>query len=197
MRKTAIIPGLSVDEALYEAAASGLVEHAPEVGPLTWERWVDPQGWTLVPDEQTLRPYKAELTLREHPAGTLRRINIWFEPDLRGDNAPQPHSHPWPFTAHVLAGGYDEDRYVRHDDGRVDQVGATHPAGGTNELPRDLFHEVTEIHEPGRTLTLMVATAPGVRGGWGYLSPDTGIYTAAPPASPAFLSALRALNPHR
>ncbi|MFF3441390.1 hypothetical protein [Streptosporangium sp. NPDC002721] len=69
------------------------------VGPLTWERFTAAAGWTLVPDEGTGRVYKAELTLREHPVGTLRRMNIWYEPGLRGTGQPNPHSHPWPFPA--------------------------------------------------------------------------------------------------
>ncbi|MER7212433.1 hypothetical protein ABT340_35720 [Streptosporangium sp. NPDC000239] len=195
MKRLTVAPGLTLDEALFEAAAEGVAAHAPELGALSWEQFTAPSGWTLVPDEETGRAYKAELTLQEHPH-LLRRINVWFEADLRGNAAPRPHSHPWPFTAHVLLGGYDEERYVRKGY-EIIQGAASHRAGRANVLHRELFHEVTEIHEPGRTLTLMVADAPGVRGGWGYLSPDTGAYIAAPPPSEAFLAALRELNPHR
>lgn len=189
-----IAPGLTVTAAQFEAAAAALAEHAPDVA-LTWEQWTAPHRWGLVPDEDTGRCYKAEFTLSDHPR-LLRRINIWFEPDLRGGGRPRPHSHPWPFRAHVLTGGYSEDRYVL-DGGAVAVDAAEHRPGGVNHLPRGLFHEVTELHgAPGRVLTLMVATAPGVRGGWGYLDPDTGRYAPAPPPSTTFQQAWRKLNPH-
>ncbi|MDL4813176.1 hypothetical protein [Actinomadura opuntiae] len=189
-----IAPGLTVTTAQYEAAAAALTAHAPDVS-LTWRDWTTPHRWGLVPDETTGRCYKAEFTLQDHPAGLLRRINLWFEPDVREKGRPRPHSHPWPFTAHVLTGGYSEDRYIL--DGGVHQEHAEHRPGGTNDLPRNLFHEVTELHEPGATLTLMVASAPGVWGGWGYLCPDTGRYDPSPPPSDAFTRAWRDLNPHR
>ncbi|WP_214103262.1 hypothetical protein [Acrocarpospora catenulata] len=188
-----LLPGLTVTVRQYESAAAGLAVHAPDVT-LTWEQWTDSARWGLVPDEETCRPYKAEFTLQEHP-DLLRRVNLWYEPDLRGGGAPRPHSHPWPFTAHILSGGYTEHRYTLTG-GDLEVVEAAHRPGDANELPRDLFHEVTDLHEP-ETLTLMVATAPGVRGGWGYLDPDTGRYTPAPPPSDAWRQAWRALNPHR
>lgn len=189
-----IVPGLVVTADQFELATAGLANHAPEMT-LTWEQWTAPARWGLVPDEQTMHPYKAEFTLQDRP-GPLRRINIWFEPDLRGDNAPRPHSHPWPFQAHVLAGGYTETRFAVTG-GAVDLTVAEHETGATNPLPRDLFHEVTGLHtEPGGTLTLMTATGPGVRGGWGYLDPNTGEYEPAPAPSSEFQRAWHLLNPH-
>lgn len=195
-----IAPGLTVDPRQFETAAAALAVHAPDVS-LTWRAWTDQARWGLVPDENTGRCYKAEFTLQDHgtePSGLLRRINIWYEPDLRGGGSLQPHSHPWPFTAHILSeGGYAETRYTRTGTD-VDVTEAVHRSGEANTLPREVFHEVTELHDaPGRVLTLMVATAPGVKGGWGYLDPDTGHYDAAPPPSDAFVRAWRALNPHR
>lgn len=190
-----IAPGMTVTVDQFEKVAAALAEHAPEVA-VSWDQWIDPSRWGLVPDEDTGRCYKAEFTLSDHP-GLLRRVNVWFEPDLRVKGRPRPHSHPWPFTAHVLTGGYSEDRYVL-DGGDVHQEQAEHRPDGVNDMPRDLFHEVTDLHtEPGGTLTLMVASAPGVRGGWGYLDPSTGRYDPAPPSSDAFWRAWRALNPHR
>lgn len=198
MRTTAttIAPGLTITSHQFETAAAALDVHAPDVT-LTWEAWTTPARWGLVPDEDTGRMYKAEFTLQDHPDGLLRRINLWFEGDVRGKGRPRPHSHPWPFRAHVLTGGYSEARYVL-DDGDVRQEHADHRPGDANTLPRELFHEVTELHDaPGRVLTLMVSSGPGVRGGWGYLDPDTGHYDPAPPPSDAFARAWRALNPHR
>lgn len=99
----------------------------------------------LVPDEDTGCMYEAEFALQDHPGGLLHRINIWFEPDLRDKGRPRPHSHPWPFNARPLTDGYTE-----------------HRPGDVNTLPREVFHEVTELHDaPGRVLTLMAASAPG------------------------------------
>lgn len=195
-----IAPGLTVTGRQFELVQLGLAQHAPDVT-LTWEQWTAPARWGLVPDEQTMRPYKAEFTLQDHgtvPSGLLRRVNIWFEPDLRGDARPMPHSHPWPFTAHPLDGGYAETRYIRAGDGTVEASWHVHAPGDANVLPRDLFHEVTELHAgvQEHPLTLMVATGPGVRGGWGYVDPDTGHYDPAPPPSETWQRAWRALNPH-
>jgi acid phosphatase family membrane protein YuiD len=55
---------------------------------------------------------------------------------------------------------------------------------------------VSDIHEPGQTLTLKVAAARDRLGVWGYLDPDTGTCTRGMPSS-HFSAAVRALNPHR
>lgn len=184
--KTALIaPGLTLDEQLYEAAAAGLLTAAPDLAPLTWERFTAAPDWALIPDESGAC-YKAELTLVNTIEQTIR-INQWFLPDLRGGQAPKPHNHPWAFTSHILAGGYSEDRY---DAGAA--VPVEHVAGGTNVVPRDLYHEVTEIHD--RTLSLMVC-GRGLRGTWGYLDLDTGCHRPAEP-DPHFSARFAALNPH-
>ncbi|MFI6290034.1 hypothetical protein ACIBEJ_00525 [Nonomuraea sp. NPDC050790] len=69
-------------------------------------------------------------------------------------------------------------------------------AGAANTRPRDPYHEVVAIDEPGQTLTLMVATEPGVPGGRGYLDPDTSRCTPGS-ASPEFMATFRKVNPHR
>uniref|UniRef100_UPI003F4977B7 hypothetical protein n=1 Tax=Amycolatopsis sp. CA-096443 TaxID=3239919 RepID=UPI003F4977B7 len=73
------------------------------------------------------------------------------------------------------------------------QLGIEHRAGGRNDVPRSVYHEVTEIHEPGRTLSLMVC-GRGERGAWGYLD-TTGLHTPTAP-DPDFKAKLRQLNPH-
>ncbi|MEU6355956.1 hypothetical protein ABZ896_42710 [Streptomyces sp. NPDC047072] len=54
---------------------------------------------------------------------------------------------------------------------------------------------MTGIHEPGRTMSLMLC-GRGERGTWDYLDPDTGRRIPAAP-DPSFSARLRALNPHR
>ncbi|GAA1564124.1 hypothetical protein GCM10009678_54030 [Actinomadura kijaniata] len=89
------------------------------------------------------------------------------------------------------------DKGPRVTSGAVDLTFADHPTGDANPIPQDLFHEVTDLHtEPGATLTLMMATGPGIRGSWGYLNPDTGHIDPAPRPSDTFRRAWRSLNPH-
>lgn len=94
----------------------------------------------------------------------------------------------------MLLGGYSEDRYTLDRAGGVrSEHGVEHGAGGVNTVPLATYHEVTAIHDPGRTLTLMVC-GPGERGRWGYLDPATGRHHAAAP-DPDFGERLKALNP--
>jgi hypothetical protein len=103
-----------------------------------------------------------------------------------------PHGHPWDFTAYVLMGGYTEDRY-QVVDGKVLTEKATHRAGDKNNVPIDLFHEVTEILEPGRTLTLMIC-GEGTQGQWGYINPETGEFRLNQ-SDPSFMERARLINP--
>ncbi|WP_280391278.1 hypothetical protein, partial [Nocardia wallacei] len=138
-----------------------------------------------IPDTDCLG-YKAELALHTGHARTVR-LNRWYSPDLRGGHQPRPHSHPWSFNAWLLSGGYTEDRYEPTGDQTTgepsvrEQLGVEHRAGGRNPVPRSVYHEVTHIHEPGRTLSLMVCgpgdpAAGGEQGG--------GARAAHPPPPP-------------
>jgi hypothetical protein len=195
IRPVTVADGLRLDPEMYETTVAALQRVAPEVATkLSWERFTRRESWTLVPDAN--RPqvpfYKAELVLLERAPWTRAlKVNVWVAPDLRRDGAPMPHNHPWPFNAHVLLGGYKEDRYALND-GHVDN--REHKEGDINEIPLTTFHEVTEILVPGRTLTLMDC-GKGTPGTWGYLDPDTGQFTRDKP-DPAFMTLLRDRNPH-
>lgn len=182
-------------------AAVGIQTYAPDVAPLTWETFVDPVSWWMIPDE-TGEGYKAELTLRNDGERTIR-LNNWFLPDLRGGEVSRPHSHPWWFEARVLAGGYTEDRYERLGDHVAgapsvrEQLGVEHRAGGRNEVPLSVYHEVTEIHEPGRTLSLMVC-GRSEKVAWGYLDTASGCHMPVlrdPAEREQFRMRLYRLNP--
>ncbi|MFG2684336.1 hypothetical protein [Streptomyces sp. NPDC048392] len=189
MERVEIVPGLIVDEEMYERAVQGLAEHAPDQK-LTWEAFTNEASWLLVPDPDGAG-YKAELVMSREAERTIK-INLWMSPDLRAGETPAPHNHPWQFDAFVLMGGYTEQRY-KLVDGQVHTETQTHEAGGRNHLPLDEYHEVTKIHEPARTLTLMVC-GEGRKGDWGYLDPATGKVEANQP-DPTFKARLVALNP--
>lgn len=189
MEPVEIVPGLVVDEEMFDAAVRGLAARTPYER-LTWGTFTDERHWTLIPDPQG-SGYKAEYLVRRESERTVK-INLWLGPDLRDGSAPRPHNHPWPFTAFILLGGYTEDRYepVR---GRVHRTTRVHEAGERNHLPLTAFHEVTHLSAPGRTLTLLVCGA-GRTGAWGYLDPETGRFQENRP-DPGFRAHLKALNP--
>ncbi|NKQ55602.1 hypothetical protein HFP15_22215 [Amycolatopsis sp. K13G38] len=193
MKTTTIAPDLTLDEAMFEAAAEGFATDVPDLAPLTWERFTHAPDWTLVPNDCG-DAYKAELVLRNTRDSTLK-LNIWNLPDLRGGEVSQPHSHPWHFTAHVLLGGYNEDRYSPENGTIHRERGVEHTAGCVNDVPKAVYHEVTAIHDPGRTVSLMVC-GQGARGDWGYLDLATGEREPVRP-DPDFAAKLRALNPHQ
>lgn len=189
MERIEIIPGLIVDEEMYQRAVRGLEQHAPS-GKLTWEAFTDEHGWLLIPDPDGAG-YKGELVVRREEDCTVK-INLWMAPDLRAGAEPAPHNHPWEFRAHVLMGGYTEQRYQVLD-GEVHAEARSHDAGGQNHVPLDVFHEVTHVHTPARTLTLMVC-GQGRKGNWGYLDVDTGAFEENQ-ADPTFKARLQTLNP--
>ncbi|GAA4215383.1 hypothetical protein [Actinocatenispora rupis] len=187
-----ILPGLSLDHTMYEAAAAGLTAHAPGHA-LTWAQFLDPTDWRLIPDPGPQpRAYKAERRLAIRPDGQMITLHAWLLPDRRSNTAT-PHSHPWQFQSHILLGGYTEQRYQRIND-HITVEDATHRYRDTNTVDLATFHEVVDL-EPGPTITLMI-TGPAIeRGRWGYLDPETGEFTPNRPA-PDFTKRLAALNPH-
>ncbi|MFI6688044.1 hypothetical protein [Streptomyces sp. NPDC050485] len=193
MKPTTVIPGLTITEHLYEAAVAGIAVHVPGHPLLSREQFTTPRAWWLVPDDHGIA-YKAELVLRNDPARTIK-INLWIRADRRGSEEPQPHNHPWAFTSHILTGGYTEDRYTLVGGQVRTETGVSRTAGSANAISRTDYHEVTAVHEPHGTLSLMVC-GPGRPGTWGYLDLDTARHVPAL-ADHGFLDRLRALNPHQ
>lgn len=181
-----IVPGLVVTTAMYDGVNAVLGQIAPEHR-LTWEQFVDPARWCLVPDPDAVA-YKAEYVLLRTIVRTLK-INVWFGPDLR------VHSHPWiEFTSHVIAGAITEDRHVLQPDGRIHSTVLTHEAGEDYTLPGEEYHQVTTVLDPGRTVTLMDC-GPWEPDSWDNLDPATGVRTPNVP-DPGFRQRLQRLNPH-
>jgi hypothetical protein len=185
-----VAPGLTLTNNLYEAAAAGVAEHTPQLGPLRWEDFISARRWTLVPDELTGATYKAELTLSKTTGQTVK-INYWLLPDRRGGEQSRPHNHPWDFHSVTLDGLLVEDRVQRVDGTLVHTPAVEHRVGDVNRVGRETYHEVIDVR-PG-SLTLMLC-GPGMSD-WGYLD-DDGVFTKAElPAG--FMARLRELNPHQ
>lgn len=202
MKRVEVAPELFIDEEMYGKAVEGLGNRAIQLAePLTWERFTDHDTWLRIPDAQHPDEsfYKAEAQLALDPSMLVDgdeksrtvKINLWRTPDLRGDGAPNPHSHPWPFTADVLMGGYDDDQYFIVNGG-IEVETHQHEAGGQNKIALPTFHEVTTINDPDRTMTLMDCGPRTAQ--WGYLNPDTAAFTPNTP-DPAFMELLVDRNP--
>lgn len=195
MRTLEIIPGLTVDDTMFETAADGIARLAPTLGPLTYADFTDPRTWSNIPDDQG-ELSKSEKTLTRTAELTLR-LNVWYREDLRGSGAPMPHNHPWEtFTGNLLMGGYDEDRWTLTDPGNViENLDVHHGAPAANIVDHRTYHEVRGVHAPGRTMSLMVC-GRGRRGDWGYLDVVTGEHRKLQPVT-NFDAMYAALNPHQ
>lgn len=186
-----VLPGLVITSVMLDAALAGVADHATDLA-VPAEDLLDPMSWWAVPGPDGA-PYKWERTFLDSVDRTVR-LNVWRSPDLRDNERSKPHSHPWPFTAHVLLGGYEEDRYVPDAGLVLRNTKIEHTEGGRNDVGLHVYHEVTHIEHPGRTVSLMVC-GRGERGRWGYLDPDTGEHRRAE-REPGFDAMLRAVNPH-
>jgi hypothetical protein len=215
MGSIVVAPGLTLDEEMYETAKVAVGRYvADKLAEFTWERFVARESWRLIPDlEHPEEPFfKAEMIIKQEPPYTQTiKLNIWRSADLRRDGAPMPHSHPWPFMGHVLMGAYVEDRYEvsrpnrllvdPHSQWNLGSVsliaGVVHYAGLPNSIELDTFHEVVDVLEPGRTMSLMDCDL-GRKDGWGYLNPDTGLYVPSKwsPLDSRFKARMLELNPH-
>jgi hypothetical protein len=125
-----IAPGLTLTSDLFEIAAAGVAQHTPDLGPLRWDDFISRQ-WTLVPDELTGEPYKAELRLSK-----FHGVNYWLAPDRRGGELSKPHNHPWDFHSATLAGLLVEDRVVVVDGELIHTPGVEHRVGDVNRVGR-------------------------------------------------------------
>lgn len=219
MKRVTVAPGLVLDDEMFGRALIALGIYAPdEVTKFTWEQFTSRTRWRLIPDVENPEVpfFKAELVVKLRPPYEQTvKLNLWHSADLRRDGAPLPHNHPWAFASHVLMGGYREDRYAVgiNQDGIFDDPyskwsvgdtqltqGVTHEAGNRNEIGLTTFHEVVEVLEPDRTLTLMNC-GPGRKDGWGYLE-DNGngelayIPNKLSPVDGRFKALLLDRNPH-
>jgi hypothetical protein len=189
-----VAPGLALDHDMYELAADAIATRVPHLGPLTFDEFITPARWACIPDDEG-KLSKAETVLTRSRHLTVK-LNIWFREDLRGGAAPVPHNHPWEtFTSYILGGGYSEHRWHLDPVGNiVETLGVEHHGPTANQVDDGVYHEVAAVHEPGRTMSLMVC-GTGHRGNWGYLDLATGAHRAMQPVA-GFEAMFAALNPH-
>ncbi len=200
MRPVEVIQGLVIDEEMFQRAEAGVARYAPHIAPLTWETFTRSGIWINVPDASG-ELSKSELTLLIGEPATVK-LNIWHSPDVRGGDMVVPHNHRWlSFTGHLLSGGYDEDRYTRRNidpetgEAEVQSQRLSHHSPEGNEVAHDVFHEVVGIHDPGRTMSLVVCGF-GKFGNWSHLDVETGKLRRDQPVK-GFDAMLAALNPHK
>lgn len=68
---------------------------------------------------EVIRRDGSDYLWRWHVAGNRSGRGIYLHHFIKGDNDPDPHSHPWGFTTLVLAGGYVDECWKKDADGRV------------------------------------------------------------------------------
>lgn len=198
-----VAPGFVLDDDMYELARQEVALRVPDkLAGFTLERFVARESWRLIPDVENpdVPFFKAEMIVKnEPPWSQTNKINVWFAADLRRDGEPIPHNHPWKvFRGYVLMGGFVDDRYTVQNGQVQVQKDCEHAAGQVHAIEHHVYHEVTGLlGKPGRTMTFMDC-GPGIKEDWGYLNPDTGLYTPNKESliDPRFQAALHALNPH-
>jgi hypothetical protein len=195
MTTIAVLPGLDLDDELYNLAADALRDHrgdcdrCVDLAPLTWQRFTDPASWALIPAPDG-HAYKADCVLSPDV-----RVVYWMRPDERDPAGPRPHNHPWRwFRSKILRGGYTETRWDTDQPGVPVAYTATHQAGDVNVVLHTTYHEVVGLLMPG-TCTFLVS-GPGTPNDWGYLDLDTGRHCPYE-VDPGFDARFAALNPHR
>lgn len=208
MRCLEIIPGITLDEELFGAAAAGLAAHVSGQPPLTWEAFADPLRWYLVPgpdDDDAGVPigYKAEFVVMQTLDLTVK-INIWYSPDLRSAETSKPHTHPWEvMEAYPVLGAYEDQHWHRSASGVLVQKGTVLNApGSVNRIFARDYHEVTSIAAPGRTVSVMICGRwihdEANRGIWGHLDLHDGCHVPVqrdPVEQERFRARTRQINP--
>jgi hypothetical protein len=181
--------------------SAGLSVHAPVLGTAP----------THVPIVGLDAAVRTQVVLHDDPATGTTKLHFWHAPDVM-----PPHDHPWSgefddfgpvqiaFVATILRGGYLEERYtprttILHDgvcavpDVVYERSERRYGRGEINVMPYGVFHKLLEV-EPG-TVTLMQTAPRTADGRWFFFDPVTG-QKRDPDKDPAFIGALRAINPH-
>lgn len=109
--------------------------------------------------------YMVRHIVAEYPSGH----HIYLHQIKRPDRALELHNHPWAFAAHILVGGYIEQRW--QNGGRV---GIIRQAGTSYYCDDTTYHRITELLAP--ECWTLVVTAPKSKS-WSFLMPETGVVT--------------------
>jgi hypothetical protein len=210
-----VLPDFELTSAMFEAVHAKLIEIGapmPEGG-FTFERFIEARRWKRIPHALRRNThFKVEQTfLGGAPYKRTIKLNVWYDRDIRVKGEAWPHNHPWwPVKAYPVLNGYEQDGYTllntelddfgmqsfSMDNLRI-QRGMQVRAGGVNVMEHNFFHEVTEVHKPGLTVSIMDC-GPSVKNAWGYLDLENqrvGNFENFPVA-PEHKAAMKKLNAH-
>jgi hypothetical protein len=85
---------------------------------------------------EQLGPHFAKIFLPE----TALPFHVFSEPDFG-----PPHDHPFPFTSHVLLGGYVEDIYTLQPDGAYTVERIERKPGTSHKVEAGTVHRILEL----------------------------------------------------
>ena len=67
-------------------------------------------------------------------------LHIFTQPDLG-----YPHDHPWPFTTHIIEGGYTEEVYTLHADGTHSMQVIERRPGTSHKVLASTVHRIVSL----------------------------------------------------
>lgn len=155
MTNTPIIDSIPHQTMVYILTHSANAEWLNEYTKSMPRRTIETNG-----DVYMVRYIVAEYTSGHH---------IYLHQIKRPDLALELHDHPWTFAAHILVGGYIEQRW--QNGGRVGIIRQT----GTSYYCDDTtYHRIAELLAP--ECWTLVVTAPKSKS-WSFLMPETSVVT--------------------
>lgn len=67
-------------------------------------------------------------------------LHVFTQPDLG-----HPHDHPWPFTTHIIEGGYVEEVYTIHADGSHSMEVVERRPGTSHHVEAGTVHRIISL----------------------------------------------------
>ena len=201
MRRVLVAPFFYVDSVMYEAALDALISRAPLLAyQFTWERFACPMSWRFIPNIHypETEPYKAESRFFERYAADKElSLSVWRSPATRQQGKLLVHNHSGTVRREMVLGECAEDRYESLDDRIHEALDCRYETGEVGTLEPHMFHEVTGIFVPWRTMILS-ESEHGEGGVSEYLDIESGAILSSGPtrAGSSFTELFNHWNPH-